>query len=661
MIKHPSIFTIIFMIIFAVSINASAEENGVYSLGEISVDTAVTDTATASKTSNQLYREQFETAGKNRSVSDALSMLPGVNITNGTRNEQNILIRGFDQRHVPIFMDGIPVSLPYDGYVDMGKVGLYGVSKIELQTSAPSINFGANALGGAVNVVTRKPVKPFEADLSMEYGRNNLFSTGLSLGTRQEKFYISLAGSYEDSDGYMLSSDFHKTDKEDGDERENSDHLSKNANIKLGLTPSDNSEFTFGYNYISSEWGIPHGVLDSSRYWRMTDWDKKTYYAIAETRFGHATVRARLYRDEYYNVINSYDDDNYNTQTSKKAWQSTYDDYAAGAVLGLTTDIIPRNTVAVTFQYRRDEHRSKGDKGEPWLKYQSDTLYTGIEDAIKLSSKFTLTVGLAYDRNKPVSADNEDGSEGKDLRGSISSFSPKAGLIYAHSDKTQFHASVAKTTRFPSLKDLYSTYIDGDYVDNPDLEEETAVNYEAGVKQALGDFVTLQANLFYSDIDDLITDGTVEVGGEVYDQKQNADKAVYKGFELFLNGTVWDINEFTLSYTYLDAENKSGGRETDKLEERPKHELFLNHVITLKEKFYVSSNLTLQTEQYGNDRGDWSKQGGMYLVDTKVGYRAMDKVTIEAGIENLFDKNYSYSEGFPQPGRYWFTRLMLRI
>ncbi|ADD68365.1 TonB-dependent receptor [Denitrovibrio acetiphilus DSM 12809] len=660
MLMIRSVFVMfISMMMLNVSFIASADEESVYKLGEISVSTEQAQTSSATINSKQLYREQFEKAGM-KDVTEALGMMPGISITSGTRNEKNIYVRGYDQRHIPIFMDGIPVSLPYDGYVDMGKIGLYSVGKIELQTGAPSVDFGANALGGAVNIVSRKPVKPFEAEMDLEYGRNNRFSSGLSLGTKQEKFYIAFSGNYEDSDGYMLSDNFHKTVKEDGDERENSDYLSKTANFKLGLTPTDKTEVSLGYNYIASERGIPHGVLDSSRYWRMTDWDKKTYYLIADTAFDHLKVRARVYRDEYYNVINSYDDDTYSTQLSRKAWESTYDDYAMGAVLGMTTDIIPGNTVSLTFQYRRDQHKSKGDSGEPWLKYEADTVYAGIEDAIVLNNKLLLTLGLAYDRNEPVHADNEDGTEGDDLRDSIHTFSPKAELLYTYSDETQLHASVAKTTRFPSLKDLYSTYIDGDYVENPDLEEEKAVNYEIGVKQALSSFVTLQANVFYSEIKDLITDGSVTIDGTVYDQKQNADKATYKGFEVFLNGTFMDINDVTLAYTYLDAKNESSDRDTDKLVDRPEHRLFLNHVLTLN-KFYVSSNLTLQTSQYEENRGDWTEMGGMYLVDTKIGYNAMERVTVEAGIENLFDRDYSYSEGFPQEGRYWFTRLMIKI
>jgi iron complex outermembrane receptor protein len=208
---------------------------------------------------------------------------------------------------------------------------------------------------------------------------------------------------------------------------------------------------------------------------------------------------------------------------------------------------------------------------------------------------------------------------------------------------------------------LYSTFIDGDYIENPDLEEEKAVNYEVGLRQSLGDYVTLQSNLFYSEIEDLITDGTIEVGGNLYDQKQNIGKAVYKGFEVFLNGFFMDINEFTLSYTYLDAENKSDDRTSDHIEAVPEHRLFMNHLVTLKEKFYVSSNLTLQTDQYEDNRGDWSSMGGMYLVDTKIGYKPSDRITLEAGVKNLFDRNYSYSDGYPMEGRYWFSKISLRI
>jgi len=94
-----------------------------------------------------------------------------------------------------------------------------------------------------------------------------------------------------------------------------------------------------------------------------------------------------------------------------------------------------------------------------------------------------------------VRADDKNGHKVDNLRSSMHSFTPKGTLIYDLTDNTMIHTTVSRTTRFPTLKELYSSYL-GKYAPNPDLKSQKAINYEAGIKQNLWDLASFKVNSF---------------------------------------------------------------------------------------------------------------------------------------------------------------------
>ena len=98
--------------------------NNIFTLGEVVV------TGEKNKTiSNSLSAQTLQDFAKN-DVSKALNMLPGVSLSAvGPRNEAMVYVRGFDLRQVPLLIDGIPVYVPYDGYVDLARLPLLTLRK----------------------------------------------------------------------------------------------------------------------------------------------------------------------------------------------------------------------------------------------------------------------------------------------------------------------------------------------------------------------------------------------------------------------------------------------------------------------------------------------------------------------------------------------------
>jgi iron complex outermembrane recepter protein len=109
-----------------------------------------------------VYDEGIRVLSKNL-IADASNILPGFTVTRlGARNELMVNVRGFDVKHFPIFLDSIPIDVPRDGYPDPGRSSAFDFSEIVLSKGFTSVLCGPNTMGGAINMVSKRPAKVFE-------------------------------------------------------------------------------------------------------------------------------------------------------------------------------------------------------------------------------------------------------------------------------------------------------------------------------------------------------------------------------------------------------------------------------------------------------------------------------------------------------------------
>ena len=155
--------------------DTSAILQKIYTLGEVNVSATV-DKATVDAAAMQKYNA--------KDVSSALRTLPSLVISeNGSRNESTIYLRGFDIRSVPVYMDGIPVYVPYDGYVDLARFTTYDISKIDVSKGFSSMTYGANTIGGAINLVGMKPTQKLELNAKVGAMSGQGYETKINLGS----------------------------------------------------------------------------------------------------------------------------------------------------------------------------------------------------------------------------------------------------------------------------------------------------------------------------------------------------------------------------------------------------------------------------------------------------------------------------------------------
>ena len=149
-----------------------------------------------------------------------MKLIPGVTSTlDGTarRNERGIYVRGFGRWQVPLAIDGIRIYLPADNRLDFNRFLTQDLAQIEVQKGYVSVLDGPGGMGGAINLVTRKPTETVRIGICARASATANVTPTPWLGTRHDGFYVQGSVSYLERDYWELSDDFVPTSIEDGD------------------------------------------------------------------------------------------------------------------------------------------------------------------------------------------------------------------------------------------------------------------------------------------------------------------------------------------------------------------------------------------------------------------------------------------------------------
>ena len=144
---------------------APAEDEGeeIFTLGQVTV---LGERLAHTSSDDSISTDEIWNFNAN-TLTEAVKLVPGVNsgfTSNGRRNEGDISVRGFDRWRVPLSIDGIRVYLPADNRIDFNRFLTPDLGEIQIRKGYASVLDGPGALGGAVNLVTRKPTQEFEAE-----------------------------------------------------------------------------------------------------------------------------------------------------------------------------------------------------------------------------------------------------------------------------------------------------------------------------------------------------------------------------------------------------------------------------------------------------------------------------------------------------------------
>jgi iron complex outermembrane receptor protein len=654
--------------LFVASVNAQVADTGkrIFHLGQVTI----TGTRDSLK-SNKLNASAISLYNK-LDVSHALSLLPGVTLTAiGPRNESAVNVRGFDIHQVPIYLDGIPLYVPYDGYVDLARYNTFYLSEIDVSKGYSSVLFGPNAEGGAINLISRKPVNPFELNAVAGYLSGG-YRLNTNIGGNLNKFYYEVSASELKRNYFPLSSSYDPTKYQDKGNRDNSYSGDFGLSGKVGYTPTANQEYAIGYNYQQGTKGTPvyagddplNSLYSKPRFWRWPSWNAQGLYFLSNDKFNATnSLKTRWYYTQFKNEIDSYDDQNYNTITKPYAFKSTYDDYTLGTSIVFENTDLKNNSFSLAGHFKQDVHREhelgNNDKVlEPQIKDADNNFDIGAEDTYHITSALKVNAGVAFMDRRSTDAQQYINNAIVELPSNNNSAYNLQGLVQYDLDSTNaISASVARKTRFATIKDRYSSKF-GTTIPNPDLKAEDALNYDLTYHTSVAGKLSIEASGFYSKINNSIQ----TVNNVQYDattktelaQVQNVGKAEYYGAELAIGLPIITGLNFNANYTYIKRNNLSAPQIY--FTDVPKNKVFGSLEYSPIKNLYLLASEEYDSQRYSTSYGTVS--GAFYLTNIKAHLKLVKGFSIEGGVNNLFDRNYTLVEGYPEEGRNYFANLI---
>ena len=588
--------------------------NNIFRLGEIAVSVVDDTTQVGSRTT--VTAEEISAYTDSNTLEKALNLLPSVTETQvGRRNEKSVSIRGFEMRQIAVMVDGVQSAMPYDYYPDLQTYTTGSLSEIQVSKGLSSVLAGSNTMGGIINMVTKRPEKEIEGNLTVtaKFGNSGAYNgilTSGNVGTNQGNWYLQAGATYNDINRWSVSDNYSPVQNtgtkfnnnkgyfplinENGGFRDGSSSQAEAANIKLGFTPNETDEYVIAYSYSNMEYDIPvyAGQTITSENngsqkfaYQLTKpfhrsypyYKKQTVYSLTNTALGDTGyVKTRLFYDTFKNRMDSWEYANETLTATKNesGFPSLFNDYDFGGSVETGADLIKGNTTKIAFHYRKDVHRSKELlSNDDWARDVDDTYSVALENTWHANDKTDVIVGASYDWLRVANVKNEKDIE--DYRVEDDSFNPMAAVRYHYSDEGTVYAGVAQKSRFATQKSRFGTRTgSGTGIPNPDLKAEKAVNYEIGISDTVGN-VTFDAAAFYTDVRDTNLEVVVGQGADARYQTQNFGKSRVYGLELASVIRMADSFDLGLAYTYMEKELRSSIAKTEDLKPTnvPRHKL----------------------------------------------------------------------------------------
>lgn len=648
----------------------SLADGQVFRLGEVVV-TEEKEAVSLATTVTEVSMKEIEAKGA-KSVADALRFLPGVLVQSGGKGEVHVSIRGFEQNQVKVLIDGVPARENYFGTVDLSMLPADIISKITITKGASSVLYGSNTMGGVINIVTKKgSATPFTS-FSTSFGDYATSNYSLSHGGSSGAINYWISGGYQESDGFRLSGDFDVNDpdvgvgtqfNEDGGKRDLSDYTKKNLDMKVGYDPGGDSSVYLSFDYVNNERGMPTFY---SRYWEYSDWEQWQVNLVGEYRFTDAVkVKTRLFYVKHNDGITDVSWDEEHT-TSGKKWfeESYYHDTSIGGEVQTSLKLTDWNTLRFAVNYMEDDHKEanylsddcwnviKGSASIGWTdedKYKSHTYTIAVEDELSLNDRISMVAGVSYDAFEPTQTSDQPEPDQMDT------INPQVGIVFDMTDTTALHASVGQKTRFPGLKELYSTLSGG----NPDLDPEKTVAYEVGASHVFSSDLKGNIAFFYHDIEDLID--MIKIDGQ--NAYININEATIYGAEATLDMKLSSALNTAFNYTWLQTVDKSNNDR--ELEGRPRHRINLTMSYCFPFGLTADMQATYNIRQYWeNGDYEWAELPDYFLLNAKLTQKFKKVGTIEPEIflqgTNLLDKDYYETNG-SEPGLNFLAGITLRM
>ncbi|MDQ2101193.1 TonB-dependent receptor plug domain-containing protein [Azospirillum isscasi] len=554
-------------------------------------------------TSEDLRREGVSTTG----LPEVLNRTVGVNDSTDATGRDEVVIRGMGANYSLVLVNGRRVStsdaLWRGGDFDYHSIPMSAIERVEVVRGPMSALYGSDAIGGVVNIITKKPTDAWSGEINGDYrlvqpGRGGTqYRTGLyAAGPVTDKVSATVAAEYFHRQPWYTNSRYNGRVPA----LEKKDLANFLSTVAWDVTENQTLEANYGLNRDYR----PRGVYDR--------WFSYQEQEIVRNTIGAAHRGNWSWGDTLLEA--NYEDgriDDFNT--SFNAPQQRHLKEKNLFLHGRSNFQLGFNRLTAGAEYRKQTVEDpntflRSGKSEIGQK----AVY--LQDQIGLTDALTLTLGTRYDHHEIFGGN----------------FTSRANVVYALTDTLSLKAGVSQGYKAPDAYQLSREYrivscggrcfLSG----NPDLEPETSTNYEIGV-ETRHDRWDGSVVLFHNKVKDMIQ--------AVYDPVavarnwRNINNVDISGVEV--TGSVSLTPKLLLSgnYAYLYTEQTSGAE----LENRPRHKI--NASLTWQALDNLST--TVSTTYTGPQLEGVSKMPGYTLLNWGLSADVTDALTVGTGVKNI--------------------------
>ena len=541
----------------------------------------------------------------------------GYGVSNGAAG--GISLRGLSggSARVMVLIDGHPQYAGIFGHPISDAYQSLMAEKVEVLRGPASVLYGSNAMGGVINVVTRKMQEDgVKTDVHVGYGSYNTLETEWTNRIRKGRFSSVVSGSYNRTDGHREFMNF--------------EQYGGYAKLGYELSSHWNTYADVNVTHFNASYPGTETLL-------LLEGDQRITRGVASLSLKNTYERTSGGVSFFYNWGDHWINDGYHPALDEVPQEGRFNSFddMMGISMYQSATFFEGNRITLGADWFRYG-------GEAWTEYvkgekkgQRSDLVDKHEDEVagyvdirqSLGSWLTFNAGLRIDHHSRV------GTE----------WVPQAGLAFHLSRGMELKASASKGFRYPILREMYMFP-----PQNPDLQPESMWNYELAFSQRLWNGrLQYGLNLFYIDGKNLIM--TLPNPNGTGMLNQNSGKVENKGIEAqvaYRISSAWSVDG---NYSYLHMKNP--------VVAAPEHKLYVGANFS-KGRWNVSSGLQyvdgLYTQVVVNGNGK-EMQEQFILWNMRASYRFSDSFSVWARGENLLSQRYEINAGYPMPKATWMA------
>ncbi|MDZ7658757.1 TonB-dependent receptor [Fodinibius sp.] len=597
-------------------------------------------------------------------VADVARLLPAAHVATNSRGQTILYLRNSADRQTAQFFNGALINVPWDNRVDIGFLPSSMLGGVTVSKGVPSVVYGTNTIGGAVNFRTRS--------LSDQDNLTELNVSGSSpglggasvvhMGTNNNFSYTTEVGYTKQYDYKLPNGATTPFSQPSNDTRVNTDR--RNANLFFEGTQQFESgaRLSASLFHVDAEQGVaPESNLDPSqtsvRYWRYPTIRQSMVILNGMVPLDSDTrVRGSAWFNRYTQDIYQYQSVDYENLDQTQADL----DLTGGLRFILERDIgggqlnIALNALTTQHEQTIVPYLNNSAQADSNDTYGQQIYSIGAEYTFPLSQDLTGMLSLSYEGSAIT---NTGPWENQGFENYLTStLSLSAGLTYNISEQLRLRSSFGRKPRFPTMRELYGGAL-GKFVPNPNLKPVTAYLGEIGIER-VGTTVSSSLTTFLTRTYGTIDKRTIQQGPNAgKEQRINLDGTRIWGVETKLTTTPVEQLSIDGSFTYMHTRGVFQG-DPRKLDEKPTWVGKLNITYDLTNRLSLLS----QTEYTGgiynrNEQNNFVLLPDALIFDGRISYDLFQKKSSSIGGELFFRVNNITNDlrvlqlGLPGPGR----------